>query len=182
MKIDTGTQYIQSSTVSRQAAATSEQKSAQNNIRDTVTLNSGNDEHKGMLNKLRSLFGSEQIQDDPGYAPSNLYFKAIIGRNCPGLTTIRRDGIFFEIPPKEGENLKDTLDSLKKDFAADPARSKLANDAVDAAKRVFSQQDGTPPYTISLESITGSDGAEGKKLFPRCGEGSAPPLQQASRR
>ncbi|MHC9542642.1 MAG: hypothetical protein AB9903_24295 [Vulcanimicrobiota bacterium] len=165
MKIDSGNQLTQYNNVSRSTSPASQQKSALDNIQDSVTLNSGYNEHKGMLNKLRSLFGAEQIQDDPGYTPSKLYFKVSVVRNCPGLSTIRRDGVFFEIPPKEGENTKDILDSLKKDFAADPARSKLANDAVDAAQRVFAQQDDTPPHTISIESITGSDGAEGKKFF-----------------
>lgn len=165
MKIDSGNQLTQYNNVSRSTSPASQQKSALDNIQDSVTLNSGYNEQKGMLNRLRSLFGSEKIQDDPGYTPSKLYFKVSVVRNCPGLTTIRRDGVFFEIPPKEGENTRDVLDSLKKDFAADPARSKLASDAVDAARRVFTQQDDTPPHMISIESITGSDGAEGKKFF-----------------
>jgi len=165
MKIMSGNQYVQSGTGPRTSSQASQQKIAADNIQDTVTLNSGDSEQKSTFSRLRSLFGGEQIQDDPGYAPSRLYFKASIVRNCPGLTTIRRDGIFFEIPPKEGENTKDILDSLKKDFAKDPVRSKLMYDAVDAARSVFSQQDGTPPDTIAVESITGSDGEEGKKFF-----------------
>lgn len=165
MKIDSGNQLTQYNNVSRSTSPASQQKSALDNIQDSVTLSSGDNEQKGMLNKLKSLFGSEQIQDDPGYAPSKLYFEASIVRNCPGLSTIRRDGVFFEIPPKEGENTKDILNSLKKDFATDPLRSKLADDVVDAARRVFSQQDGTLPRMIAIESINGSDGEKGKKFF-----------------
>jgi len=165
MKIDSGNQIAHYNNVSKSTSPASQQKSALDNIQDSVTLNSTDNEQKGMLGRLKSLFAEEKVQDDPGYSPSSLYFKMSIRRNCPGLTTIRRDGAFFVIEPKEGENLKDTMESLKKDFKENPARSRIANDAIDAARRVFTQGDGTPPDMISIDKINVSDGEKGRELF-----------------